>query len=54
MEKLSGFIARRVDYVKQTSYESAFRRCFDAVAPYYKTAKQENKRKTKTKSKTAK
>ena len=46
MEKLSGFIARRVDYVKQTSYENAFRRCFDAVAPYYKTAsKQSSKRK---------
>lgn len=54
MEKLSGFIARRVDYVKQTSYETAFRQCFDAAAPYYKTAKQENKRKTRTKSKTAK
>lgn len=55
MEKLSGFIARRVDYVKQTSYENAFRQCFDAAAPYYKTAtKQSGKRKTGAKSKSAK
>lgn len=53
MDKLSGFIARRVDYVKQTSYETAFRKCFDAAAPYYKTAtKQSSKRKSGTKSKT--
>ncbi len=39
MEKLSGFISRRVDYVKQTSYETTFRQCFDAAAPYYKNAK---------------
>lgn len=44
MEKLSGFIARRVDYVKQTSYEMAFRQCFDAAAPYYKTAKQSSRK----------
>lgn len=54
MEKLSGFIARRVDYVKQTSYENAFRQCFDAVAPFYKSAKKSSKRKTGTKSKTTK
>lgn len=54
MEKLSGFIARRVDYVKQTSYENAFRQCFDAAAPYYKTAKQSSKRKTGTKPKATK
>ena len=55
MEKLSGFIARRVDYVKQTSYENAFRQCFDAAAPYYKTAtKQSSKRKTGAKSKSEK
>lgn len=52
MEKLSGFISRRVDYVKQTSYETAFRQCFDAAAPYYKTAKSGSKRKTGTKPKT--
>lgn len=51
MEKLSGFIARRVDYVKRTSYETAFRKCFDDAAPYYKTAGTGNKRKTGTKSK---
>lgn len=52
MEKLSGFIIRRVGYVKQISNESALRRCFDAAAPYYQTKKAANNKKANIHSKT--
>lgn len=51
MEKLAGFITRRVDYVKHTSNEVPLRRCFDAVAPYYKTGNKSTGKKTNTRSK---
>ncbi len=37
MEKLNGFIIRRVDAVKQTNNQYYLRQMFDAAAPYYKT-----------------
>lgn len=37
MEKLNGFITRRVEYVKQTANTTVLRKCFDAAAPYYKS-----------------
>lgn len=36
MEKLDGFITRRVQAVKQTSNQVLLRQCFDAAAPYYR------------------
>ncbi len=53
MEKLAGFITRRVDYVKHTSHETTLRKCFDAASPYYKTGKPKTTgRKTNAPSKT--
>ncbi|MCI8771138.1 MAG: type IA DNA topoisomerase [Lachnospiraceae bacterium] len=35
MEKLNGFVIRRVDGVKQTNYQSMLRQMFDQAAAYY-------------------
>lgn len=40
MQKLDGFIARRVQYVKQTANQTALRKCFDQAAPYYQKKKK--------------
>jgi DNA topoisomerase-3 len=43
MEKLNGFITRRVQAVKQTNNQTTLRQMFDKAAVYYKPAAKKTK-----------
>ncbi|MCI5641282.1 MAG: DNA topoisomerase, partial [Lachnospiraceae bacterium] len=43
MDKLNGFITRRVDFVKHTSNQTMLRQKFDDAAKYYKPTKKRGK-----------
>lgn len=52
MDKLNGFITRRVQYVKQTANQTILHRQFDAAAKYYRTPeKSKGRRQTSQKQK---
>ena len=43
MEKLNGFVARRIDGVKQVNHQAMLRGMFDQASPFYKSEKKTGK-----------
>ena len=44
MEKLNGFVIRRVEGVKQTNYQAMLRQMFDQAAVHYKSPPKTSKK----------